>query len=169
MAKSSKRVKRHNKSFGKLLPIEGLRVKNLIRPINLVITEQDCKVGSSKAPSSCAAALALRRLPNCSEARVHVARVFLKMRNANGKQYWLRGKTPASLRTEIAAFDRGGTFEPGTYTINPLCKSERPDGKKRGLDPELGHGRPGHHRRKAKILKNVRRNGHFEYGKSASQ
>lgn len=106
------------------MKIDGLPVKNLTRPITLEISEQDCKRGNQREPGSCAAALALiREYPNCTEARVHLGRVFLKI----GNRHWLRGKTTGALRTEIAAFDKGGTFDPGTYKINPLPPSELRD------------------------------------------
>ncbi len=142
--------------------IEGLPVRNLKKKIKMTITEHDCKVGKSKAPDACAAALALRRVPNCVEARVHIGRVFLKMKE-NGKFYWLRGKTPGALRTEIAAFDRGGYFEPGNYDVNPLSKSEAPTGKRRGPKPKFQRGRKGFHRVKPRVLTKVRGSGRSEY------
>src|SRR6266446_610089 len=127
--------------------IDGLPVRNLKHKIRLIISDEDCKKGNKKAPAACAAALAAtRQVPNCSEARIHVGRVFLKLKNKK-QAYWLRGKTTAALRTEIATFDRGGTFEPGIYDINPLTKSEMPFGKRKGHHPpRFGHGRPGKHR-----------------------
>ncbi len=146
-----------------LSQIEGLPVINLNKKIRFSITEQDCKLGKSKAPDACAGALALRRIPHCVEARVHIGRVFLKMKGKNGKLHWLRGKTPGGLRTEIAAFDRGGTFEPGDYDVNPLSKSERPTGKRRGDVPKLKHGRKGFERLRPRVLTKVRGGGRSEY------
>ena len=144
--------------------IDGLPVRNLKHKIRLVISDEDCKKGNKKAPQACAAALAAtRQVPNCSEARIHIGRVFLKMGNGDKKLYWLRGKTTGALRTEIATFDRGGTFEPGIYDINPLSESELPTGKARGPTPKLGHGRPGKHRRSPKVLRDVRGGGRSEY------
>src|SRR6266851_5364280 len=105
------------KREGKYMPkaprdytIDGLPVRNLKHKIRLVISDEDCKKGNKKKPEACAAALAAtRQVPNCSEARIHVGRVFLKLKNKKGS-YWLRGKTTGALRTEIATFDRGGTF-----------------------------------------------------------
>jgi len=162
------------KKRGKYMPkvsrdytIDGLPVRNLKHKIRLIISDEDCKKGNKKVPGACAAALAAtRQVPNCSEARIHVGRVFLKLKNKK-QVYWLRGKTTGALRTEIATFDRGGTFEPGVYDINPLTKSERPTGKARGTKPKLGHGRPGKHRRSAKILHNVRGSGRKEYNHKA--
>ncbi len=149
----------------RLYTIEGLPVRNLKHKIRLTISDEDCKKGAKKAPGSCAAALAAtRQIPHCHEARIHIGRVFLKMGNGNRKLYWLRGKTTGALRTEIATFDRGGTFEPGIYDINPLSASELPTGKRVGHHPpRLGHGRPGKHRRSPKVLRDVRGSGRKEY------
>lgn len=145
------------------MTIDGLPVKNMKKPIKLLISDQDCRNGNKKTPNSCAAALACtRQIPNCTEARIHIGRIFLRVREGK-KEYWLRGKTPNALRTEIATFDRGGSFEPGFYNINPLSPSEAPSGKAEGTPPKFVHGRPGKHRRKPKILQNVRSNAHGEY------
>lgn len=148
--------------------IDGLKVRNLTKQIKLVISEQDCKRGNTKAPNSCAAALAaVRQVPNCSEARVHIGRVYLRVRANEGRaEYWLRGKTPNALRTEIATFDRGGSFEPGVYTINPLSPSETPTGGRKGAKPKFAKGRKGFHRtpgRTLRLLKNIRGGGRSEY------
>jgi len=149
----------------RLYTIEGLEVRNLKHKIRLTISDEDCKKGNKKAPGSCAAALAAtRQIPHCHEARIHIGRVFLKMGNGNKKLYWLRGKTTGALRTEIATFDRGGTFEPGIYDINPLTTSELPTGKRIGHHPpRFGRGRPGKHRRSPKVLRDVRGSGRKEY------
>jgi hypothetical protein len=108
--------------------IDGLPVKNIEKRIRLVISAADCRRGKSKLPNACAAALAAKRqVPHCVEARIHINRAYLRV----GK-HWLRGRVNSALRTEIATFDKGGTFEPGIYDIIPLCPSERPTGKRTG-------------------------------------
>lgn len=149
---------------GKHMKIDGLPVRNLTKKIQLVITAEDCRKATKKAPNSCAAAIAaVRRVPHCLEARVHIGRIFLRIKDGN-KEYWLRGKTPNALRTEITAFDRGGVFDPGIYVINPLSKSELPTGRQSGGKPKFKKGRPGHNRIKPRLLANVRGNAHVEYG-----
>lgn len=144
--------------------IDGLVVKNLTKKIKLVISDEDCRKGNKKNPNSCAAAIAAtRQVPNCIEARIHIGRIYLKVKTGN-KEYWLRGKTPGALRTEIATFDRGGTFEPGTYDINPLCASELPNGRARDPAPKYNHGRAGKHHPKPRVLKDVRGGARAEYG-----
>src|SRR5258705_9625892 len=151
------------------MKIDGLPVRNLTKKIKLVISEQDCKRGNTKTPNSCAAALAaVRQVPGCTEARIHIGRVFLRVKDkVTKKEYWLRARTPGALRTEIATFDRGGTFEPGVYDINPLPPSDRATGRIQGSAPMFKKGRKGFKRipaKKIKFLRNVRWNGHREYG-----
>jgi len=147
------------------MKIDGLPVRNLTKKIRLVISEQDCKRGNTKTPNSCAAALAaVRQVYGCTEARIHIGRVFLRVQDkGKKKEHWLRGKTTGGLRTEIATFDRGGAFEPGIYDINPLAPSERPTGKRKGNKPKFKHGRPGKHRKSPKVLHGVRGSGRAEY------
>lgn len=143
--------------------IDGLPIRNLRTRIKLVITKQDCTRGAKKAPNACAAALAaVRQVPHCSEARVHINRVFLRIKDEAGKEYWLRGKAPASLRTEIATFDRGGSFDPGVYDINPLSPSEAPTGSAHSK-ASFKRGRLGYQRAKPHILNGVRGSASSEY------
>lgn len=140
------------------MKIEGLPVRDLTKPLKLVISEEDCRRGNRKDGSSCAAALAACKLPKVTEARIHIGRIFLNVAN----KYWLRGKTPGALRTEIVSFDRGGKFEPGEYTIRPLSPSELPNGKRQGHNtPVKKRKGPKRH---LKILKSIRGNAHNEYG-----
>jgi hypothetical protein len=135
------------------MKIGGLPVKDLTKKMKIKISKADCEVGKSKDPGACAAARACKRLPSCTEARVHIARTYLKI----GKK-WLRCLTPDALRSEIIAFDRGGSFAPGEYELLPPSKYERLN---RGKAHSLGapkHGRPGHHR-KLHVVVGVRQYG----------
>lgn len=146
------------------LKIDGLPVKNLAKPITLEITEQDCKRGNVREPGSCAAALAaIHGVPNCTEARVHLGRVYLKI----GTRHWLRGKTTGALRTEIAAFDKGGNFEPGSYTIAPLSGSELKALKHSG--GRNAHKKSTKKRGSVHFVKGVRSSGHCEYTRIATR
>lgn len=100
------------------------RVKRVVadatRGMVLHITKTDCARGDLKTPSSCAAAKALCRLDGVEAAQVYIGRTYVKQK---GK--WTRYATPPSLRNEIIAFDRGGSFEPGDYTLRPIQPSLR--------------------------------------------
>jgi hypothetical protein len=90
------------------------------QPITLEITQADCKRGSKKDPTRCAAALALKRVTGCDECRVHIACTYLRFGDR-----WLRYATPPSLKAEIISFDRGGGFYPGDFRLHPMPASNR--------------------------------------------
>lgn len=100
--------------------IGGLPVKDADKPVIITITNRDIKNGAIKAPSSCAAALACHRISKVEDARIHIGRSYLKI---GGK--WIRYVTSKPLRTEIIAFDRGGEFAPGEYTLQAVPTGQR--------------------------------------------
>lgn len=102
------------------MEINGKKVVDAKKSAKIVITAKDTKAAANKNPSSCAAALAAKRdIPECLSARVHIGRVYIEQ-----KDKWVRYYTPDALRTEIIAFDRGGSFQPGKYELKPPSKTE---------------------------------------------
>jgi hypothetical protein len=106
------------------MKINGLKVIDADSKVKLNITPRDIGAGTRKSPATCPAAQAACRLPNVLEARVHITRTYIKKRHGTGG-VWIRYKTPPSLHAEIVAVDRGGTFEPGIYTLSPMPRSGR--------------------------------------------
>lgn len=103
------------------MEINGKKVVDASKPITIHITPRDAVEGANKNPSSCAAARAVKRdVVDCVSARVHIGRVYVETATK-----WLRYSTPPALRTEIIAFDRGGTFAPGDYKLAVPEKRER--------------------------------------------
>ncbi len=100
--------------------ISGKPVVDADTPVTLQITQADCERGSKKDPMKCAAALALKRVTGCDEARVHIACTYLRFANK-----WLRFATPPSLKAEIISFDRGGGFYPGDFRLHPMPAANR--------------------------------------------
>jgi hypothetical protein len=100
--------------------IDGKPVVDADKPVTLQITQADCKRGSKKDPTRCAAALALKRATGCDECRVHIACTYLRFGDK-----WLRYATPPSLKAEIISFDRGGGFYPGDFRLHPMSASNR--------------------------------------------
>jgi len=98
--------------------IDGIPVIDAKRPFTLTVTKRDCANADPKEPSSCALARACRRELHVAEARVHLSRIYLRMRDG---KHWRRYSTPKELRMEIVVFDRGGDFRPGVYRI-PIVK-----------------------------------------------
>lgn len=129
--------------------IEGMPVIDGKRPLKLKITANDCRKGDPKDPSSCAIARACRRELHVAEARVHLSRVYIR---ATGAKSWTRYNTPAALRQEIIAFDRGGSFAPGEHIIPIVIPSKKLTGKRQGGP---GGGKKSAHPRKRRAYHKV--------------
>jgi hypothetical protein len=110
----------------------------------LSIDDADIAGSKRKGPGSCAAARAiLRENAEVKGVRVHIGRVFLEY-----DKFWERYQTPSSLRTEVIAFDRGGTFSPGVHHIRPLSPSNiraieegKPSGKDKSKKTKIARSR----------------------------
>jgi hypothetical protein len=109
------------------MEINGKKVVDATKRVKIMITKKDTVEGDNKNPSSCAAARAAKRIENCISARVHLGRVYIEQ-----KDKWVRYQTPEALRSEIIAFDRGGSFQPGEYDLRPLPPSSRETFRKAG-------------------------------------
>jgi hypothetical protein len=112
-----------------------LEVKNSARQLRIDVSPNDIKKGKKLDPTSCAAAQCLLRTTNAEEAYVHRGVCYLKI----GK-VWQKYITSSGLRMETIIFDRGGTFMPGEYDLNPVPlrmivpKSKRSSSK--GMKPK---------------------------------
>src|SRR5262245_20886375 len=95
--------------------IDGLPVIDAKKPLVLTITEADIQRADVKEPSKCAVARACHRALHAIEARVHLARIYIRANKGN----WVRYMTPRAMRAEIIAFDRGGRFQPNTFRLAP--------------------------------------------------
>ena len=102
------------------MKINGLPVFDAKEPISFAVTQRDIDRGGIKEPDSCAIALACKRKAHTKDARIHLTYSYLLE-----KDHWLRYRTPACISREIVAFDRGGSFEPGEYTLLVPFKSDR--------------------------------------------
>lgn len=127
------------------MKIDGQKVVDAKRKIALEITDADVGKGKTKNPGLCAAARAcMRQIPGVEAARVHLSRVYLKVKGKVKKDaQWVRYATPPALRNEIIAFDRGGEFEPGKYTISWVQPSTHFGKKRKRFDTSKGprHGK----------------------------
>lgn len=117
-----------------LKSIDGLPVINAKRPVKLTVTEKDCKGGNPKNPDSCAIARCMMREFHASEVRVHLSRAYVK----TTPDKWVRYITTKPLRTEIVAFDRGGTFAPGEYHLSAITPSKQVRKHKKTKKPGTG-------------------------------
>jgi hypothetical protein len=121
------------------MKINGLNVVDAKRPMKIKITHNDVLRGKTKAPDACAAARAWVRQGNCTEARVHLSRTYIK----RGNRYE-RYLTPLSVRTEIVAFDRGAEFAEGEYRFMPSPTVASRSGS------ETGRNKPRHQKKRRK-------------------
>lgn len=108
------------------MEINGKKVVDATKKAKIHITQADTVKGANKDPGACVAALAAKReIANCLSARVHVGRVYVEH-----KDKWVCYFTPDRLRTEIIAFDRGGSFSPGEYELQPPTASESEEARR---------------------------------------
>jgi len=146
-------------SKGKAQKIDGMPVVDAIKPVVLHIGQHDIPKSKAQNPAGCVAARACVRDLHAEEARVHLSRVFLRM---PGQKKWMRFQTPGSLRSEIIAFDRGGRFIVGEYTLLPISPSDKreyhKDAKARSHQGKGGKAK----KRVNHRVKDVRVNGHAE-------
>lgn len=105
------------------MKIDNFEVKDAATERVIEITKQDVKFGKRRDANTCAASQAIcRQIEGARAARVQVARAYVLIKNK-----WVRYKTSPALRTEVISFDRGGSFQPGTYTLVPAPPSMRLD------------------------------------------
>jgi hypothetical protein len=79
-------------------------------PIKIKVTEQDCRNGKVKGPSSCAMARAFER--TYDGAIISLSTAYL-IKGDKAFRYLV----PDSVSREIVSFDRNKNFAPGTYHL----------------------------------------------------
>lgn len=128
--------------------INGLNVVDATKPVIINISDRDVASGDKKSPDGCAAAkCAVRTIANCTDARIHLSRCYLRI----GNRYY-RYLTSPSLKLEIVAFDRGGKFMAGEYVLNAPPKSQRKGYKRPGGKVKT----QGRRRRRLHVTQDVR-------------
>jgi len=134
--------------------IGGLPIIDAKKAISLTINARDVDLADPKRPNNCAVAIACRRQTHAKEVRVHLGRVYVRANDLN----WQRYITPRPMRAEIIAFDRGGEFEPGTFTLSAPQPSKRATGKRQGTAPKRIAKRVAGGKKRATyhVVKNVR-------------
>lgn len=139
-----------------LKQIDGLPIIDAKKGLMLTITPKDISRADLKDPADCVVARACRREVQAQEVRVHLARIYVR----TNKGSWTRYVTPLNMRSEIIAFDRGGTFEPQTFELKTPSEAKQAKGTRQGGKTKKGyHGRNNPNRKKRKspaVVKNVR-------------
>lgn len=128
---------------GRITQIDGKPIINATKPMTLEISNNDVAKADRKQPLDCVVARACRRDLGAKEVRVHLTRIYIRF----GGGSWQRFMTPAHMRADIIAFDRGGTFPTGTYVLNPP-PANRPTGKRMGSNPKYNHARKNPNKKK---------------------
>jgi|TARA_R110000822_G_scaffold152687_4_gene292058 hypothetical protein len=142
----------------KTYTINGRQCIDATKSMTLNITNNDCTLASRKDHANCVISRACMKSTG-SDALVYVSRVYIKQ---TYQDVWVRYIVTNTLRTQVVAFDQGGDFAEGTYTLHAPNSCKR-----------LGVSTGGHKaaaiktpRRMPIKLEGVRTAGH--YGKIAS-
>lgn len=139
------------------MKINGLPVTDADKKVKLHILAADVTKGNTKDPGACAAARACIRELGAKAARVHIGRTYVQF-----DKKWVRFNTGGALRGEIIAFDRGGKFEPGEYTLTPIPPGEKARrGKRQGGPDKTSRESRRHVRKRAKphVVTGIRAHG----------
>jgi hypothetical protein len=107
--------------------ISGLPVRNATEPLTITVKQGDIDKATPLDPDNCAIACAIRRQEKL-KAQIRRGMTYV---HAPSWNYWLRYRTPGSLRIETMIFDRNGDFAPGDYTLGAVPPSRR-TGRRQG-------------------------------------
>ncbi len=129
---------------GRITQIDGKPIIDATSPVTLEISPGDIAKADRKEPLDCVVARACRRDLHAKEVRVHLSRIYIRF----GSGSWQRFMTPPHMRSDIIAFDRGGTFPPGTYILNPPPPARKATGKRKGTEPKHTQARNNPNRKK---------------------
>lgn len=102
------------------MKIDGKKVVDAHKPLLLEVTSNDVKNSKRKDASACAAAVACKRQLHVKDVRVHASMTYVD----HGDK-WVRYQTPADLKLEALAFDKGGVFDPHTFKLRPPSSAHK--------------------------------------------
>lgn len=114
--------------IGRVTQIDGRPIIDAAKPVTLEILDRDIAKADRKEPLDCVVARACRRDLGAKEVRVHLTRIYVRFSDGS----WQRFVTPKRMRTDIIAFDRGGSFPPGSFVLVPPPLSQKLTGKREG-------------------------------------
>ena len=105
----------------KTFTINGRQCIDATQSITLNITENDCTLASRKDHANCVISRACMKQTG-SDALVYVSRVYIKQ---TYQDVWVRYIVTNTLRTQVVAFDQGGDFAEGQYTLHAPASCKR--------------------------------------------
>lgn len=98
---------------------KSLKIVDAKSNLVLVLEAGDIKKGTLKSPGTCAFACAAKRqMPGVQNAYFFRSTAWIET-----TKKMIRYILPGSMQKEIVAFDRGGSMDPGTYTLVKPQKS----------------------------------------------
>jgi len=101
---------------GKRHLLEGKPVVDARHGLEITVTTKDiANARRNKDASSCPVAWAIKRIYKTPQARVHLTRSYMLEPD---RDIWTRFETPAGVKAELIAWDRGGAFQPGDYHLD---------------------------------------------------
>ena len=106
------------------------RVKDARADVEIEVTKADTNSAAVKNHKACAMAVACKRAMRVDGAIVSLGTVYL-IKDDEATRY----RVPQSVSRELVAFDRGGSFAPGEYTLK---KPERASQRKPRQDHKTG-------------------------------
>jgi hypothetical protein len=90
----------------------GIPVQDAKRPLKIRLSSSDIQRGKKKNNKACAFACAATHVPGVTRAYIFRTAAILEYDNK-----MVRYMLSPAMRREVLAFDRGGTMEPGDYTL----------------------------------------------------
>lgn len=130
--------------------LDGLPVYDATEPLFIEVVPQDVDIHRRRDPERCALAAACTRTLHV-EAKAYLSRLYVKHGD-----HWRRYALPESVRSEVAAFDRGGGFSSGTYRLPPLPPNRRSGGPNQGGSGDRKHTGTGDKRVTHRDVKGLR-------------
>jgi hypothetical protein len=104
----------------------GKPVRDAKKPLILEVTTDDIEHSNPLDKAGCAAAVAVMRQEGVSNAYIHLSKAYIERGD-----YYERYEIPGSLRSEIIAYDRKGSFEPDEFKLRAPPPSSRLGSKRK--------------------------------------
>lgn len=93
--------------------VNGLQCIDATEPLTFIVTKNDVALASRKDHANCAIARSLMKQTG-SDVLICRSRVYVKQTH---QDVWVRYISKSSMREQLIAFDQGGTFEEGEYSL----------------------------------------------------
>lgn len=126
-------------------------VEDATEPMEIEVTKTDAASKAVKSHKACAMAVACVRKFHLQDVIISRRVAYLIRRNV-ATRYML----PERITREVVAFDRGGAFAPGEYTLNPPVATSRLDHPRQTQDRGSPHRGSGPRGRAHRLTADVR-------------